>query len=332
MIISRTPFRISFFGGGTDYPVWYNKNGGAVINVTINKYCFITIRRLPPFFEYKHRIRYYIREDVKSISEIKHPSVRECLKFLNHDDGIEIVHHADLPAQSGLGSSSTFTVGLLNAIYALNNYMPSKRELAINAIHVEQDLIRENVGSQDQTAAAFGGLNRIDFGGNEQISVKPIILSEEKIQLLQDNLMLFFTGLSRTASDIAKEQIRSTNKKSKELKTMQDLLEEAFSILISKNTPMDEFGLLMNDQWQIKRSITKMISNSEIDSIYEAGIRAGALGGKLLGAGGGGFILFYVQPNKQKSVKNKLKHLLHVPLRFEFTGSQIIYSSHDDNF
>jgi D-glycero-alpha-D-manno-heptose-7-phosphate kinase len=243
-----------------------------------------------------------------------------------------MVHHADLPARSGLGSSSTFTVGLLNAIYALKNHMPSKRELAINAIHVEQDLIRENVGSQDQTAAAFGGLNRIDFGGNEHISVKPIVLSQEKIQLLQDNLMLFFTGLSRTASDIAKEQIRSTTKKSKELKTMLDLLEEAFSVLINKNTPMDEFGLLMNDQWQIKRSITKMISNSEIDSIYEAGIRAGALGGKLLGAGGGGFILFYVQPNKQKSVKNKLKHLLHVPLRFDYTGSQIIYSSHDDNF
>lgn len=331
MVISRTPFRISFFGGGTDYPAWYKNNGGAVISATINKYSFVTARLLPPYFNYKNIFRYYLREEVNNLDEIKHPSIRECLKFLNYSKGVEIVHHADIPAQSGMGSSSTFTVGLLNALYGLNNYMPTKRELAINAIHIEQQKIKENVGSQDQTAAAFGGLNRIDFGGNEEIFVTPIIISSERIKELQDNFMLFFSGFPRNATDIASEQIISIPNKTVELREMMTLLEEGFSIL-KNNSSLDEFGKLLNIQWQLKRSMSSKITTNQIDDIYEKGLKAGALGGKLLGAGGGGFILFYVKPEMQEAIKNVFSKLLYVPFRFEFTGSQIIYHSHDNNF
>ena len=230
MIISRTPFRISFFGGGTDYPVWYREHGGSVISTTINKYCFITARYLPPFFEFKNRIRYYQHEETQTTDEIQHPSVRECSKFLNFENGLEIVHNADLPAQSGLGSSSTFTVGLLNALYGLKNYMPTKRELALDAIHIEQNLIGESVGSQDQTAAAFGGLNKISFSQKDIIDVDSLIISNERRNELQNNLMLFFTGFSRTASDIAKKQIELTSQKEKDKK------HEGLSILITGRT------------------------------------------------------------------------------------------------
>ena len=331
MIISRTPFRISFFGGGTDYPIWYNDHGGAVINATINKYCFITVRNLPPFFKYKHRIRYYLHEETNTLDEIKHPSVRECSKYLNIDNGIEMVHNADLPAQSGLGSSSTFTVGLLNSLHALQNYMPAKRELALDAIHVEQNLIHENVGSQDQTAAAFGGFNKITFSGVNIIEIEPIIISKERLSMLQDNLLLFFTGFARNASEIAQKQIEVTPKKEKELHTMMDICKEALQYLVNNNRSLDEFGKLLDKQWKIKRGLTNKITNNEIDSIYSAGIKAGALGGKLLGAGGGGFMLFYVPKHKQKSVKEVLKSKLLVPFNFEFTGSKIIYFSHQDN-
>ena len=331
MIISRTPFRISFFGGGTDYPIWYEEHGGCVINATINKYCFITARYLPPFFKYKHRIRYYEHEETQTLDEIKHPSVRECAKFLKIDKGIEIVHNADLPAQSGLGSSSTFTVGLLNALHALKNYMPTKRELALEAIHVEQDLIGENVGSQDQTAATFGGLNRISFDGNKDIDVEPIIISNKRRNELEDNLLLFFTGFARTASEVARTQIEVTQKKEKELNMMMEICDKALECLIDTKESVDEFGKLLNDQWKIKRSLTKKITNKDIDSIYTVGIEAGALGGKLLGAGGGGFMLFYVPKENQKRVKDALKKKLCVPFRFENTGSKIIYYSHADS-
>lgn len=331
MIISRTPFRISFFGGGTDYPVWYEKHGGQVINVTINKYCFITTRYLPPFFKYKHRIRYYQHEETQKLDEIKHPSVRECAKYLKINKGIEIVHNADLPAQSGLGSSSTFTVGLLNALHSLQNYMPTKRELALEAIHVEQDLIRESVGSQDQTAAAFGGLNKISFNGCKDIDVESIIISNERLSELQDNLMLFFTGFARTASDIAKKQIEVTPNKEKELNTMMEICNEGLLRLTDSKQSLDKFGELLDEQWQIKRSLTDKISNKDIDDIYKSGIEAGALGGKLLGAGGGGFMLFYVPKDKQEKVQTALKETLFVPFRFEYTGSKIIYYSHADS-
>ena len=327
MIISRTPFRISFFGGGTDYPTWYKEHGGMVINSSINKYCYILARELPPFFPFKYRLRYYITEEIQKIKDIQHPSIKECLNFLNIDEGLEIVHNADLPAQSGLGSSSTFTVGLLNSLYALKSYMPTKKELALNAIHVEQSMIKEAVGSQDQTVAAFGGLNKITFNGTKNIEVEPIIIPDERRSQLQDNLMLFFTGFARNASEIAIKQIGATFSKEKELNSMMEVCNEGLKRLTDSKISLDEFGNLLNDQWEIKRSLTNKISNKEIDSIYVAGIKAGALGGKLLGAGGGGFMLFYVPKNKQNSVKEALKSKLFVPFRFEFTGSKIIYFS-----
>ena len=331
MIISRSPFRISFFGGGTDYPVWYEKFGGSVINATINKYCFITARFLPPFFDYKYRVRCYLHEEAQKVNEIKHPSVRECIKYLKLEKGIEIVHNADLPARSGLGSSSTFTVGLLNALHAINNYMPTKRELAMQAIDVEQNFIKESVGSQDQTAAAFGGFNKITFNSASDIDVDPIIIKKERQFELENNLLLFFTGFARTASEIAKEQISITTKKEKELKTMLEISKEGLSRLTDEKQSLDQFGELLDEQWKIKRSLTNKISNKNIDEIYTAGINAGAIGGKLLGAGGGGFMLFYVPKGKQKNVINALKKKLFVPFRFEFTGSKIIYYSHQDN-
>ena len=331
MIISRTPFRISLFGGGTDYPVWYNKYSGQVISATINKYCFITARYLPPFFDYNHRIRYYKQEEKNNLDDIEHPSVRETAKFLNIEKGIEIVHNADLPAQSGLGSSSTFTVGLLNVLYGLKNYMPTKRELALNAIHIEQDLIGENVGSQDQTAAAFGGFNKIIFSKNNIVDVSPILLSQDRMLQLENNLMLFFTGFARNASDIAAEQIKTTLDKKNELNKMLEICSEGMHILNNEKESLHRIGSLLNEQWQIKRNLTNKISNKEIDDIYSTGISAGALGGKILGAGGGGFILFYVPKINQNKVQTALKPKLHVPFRFDNTGSKIIYYSHQNN-
>ena len=331
MVISRTPFRISFFGGGTDYPVWYKENGGSVLSTTINKYCYITTRFLPPFFDYKHRIRYFKREDVKTIDQIKHPSVRECMKYLKIKEGIEIVHHADLPARSGLGSSSSFTVGLLNALWGLKNSMPSKEELMYQAIHIEQDLINENVGSQDQAAAAFGGFNRFDFLKNGNIQSRPILIDQEGLSCLQNNLLLFFTGISRTASKIAGQKIQAIPKRHEQLLRMMNLVDDAFTLLKEGKDNMDEFGRLLDEQWNIKKTITKNISNDKIDSIYETALKSGALGGKLLGAGNGGFIVFYVQPKYQRSVIQKLSPLLHVPFKFEFEGSKIIYYSNNNH-
>ena len=332
MIISRTPFRISFFGGGTDYPVWYKEHGGAVLATSINKYCYINVRYLPPFFDHKHRVRYSIREEVQNISEIKHPSARECLAFLNFDRGVEIQHNSDLPARIGVGSSSSFTVGLLNALYALKGKMITKRQLALEAIHVEQDRIKENVGSQDQTTAAFGGFNKIEFGGEQHIQVRPITLDAEKIQLFQEHLMLFFTGFVRTASEIAGEQIKKTPERENELNKMFEMVDEAISILNGDSSDITDFGRLLHEAWMIKRSLTNKITTPFIDEIYETVIKAGALGGKLLGAGGGGCILFFVEPELQSKVKEKLKNLLYVPFKFENLGSQIIYYSPQNNF
>lgn len=332
MIISRTPFRISFFGGGTDYPAWYNENGGRVLSTSINKYCYITCRYLPPFFDYKYRIVYSLREETNEISEIKHPSVRECLKFMNLDKGVEIHHDGDLPAKTGLGSSSSFTVGLLNALYALKGRMVTKKQLALGAICVEQERIKENVGSQDQMVAAFGGLNKINFAKGHNIEVQPVTLSAERIDLFQDHLMLFFTGFSRRASEIASEQIKETPNKIKELKDMCAMVGGAIEILNDSKTLLDEFGKLLGESWKLKRSLTSKVSTPVIDQIYETAVRAGATGGKLLGAGGGGFILFFVKPQLQSRVREELKGLLYVPFRFENLGSQIIYYQPDSNF
>lgn len=325
MIISRTPFRISFFGGGTDYPVWYKENGGAVLSTTINKYCYLNCREFPPFFDMKSRIVWAKIESVNSVDEIQHPSVREVIKFLNlSDTGLEVHHSADLPARSGMGASSSFTVGILNALYALKGEMAGKRKLALDAIHVEQDLMKENVGSQDQAAAAYGGFNKIIFGGDNHIEVLPVGVPSQQLAELQGNLMLFFTGLTKLTTEITPEQIKNTPKKSAELNQMRKLVDDAVKTL-SNNGDIDDFGRLLHETWQLKRSLSSKITNKEIDDIYEAGMAAGALGGKLLGAGGGGFILFYVQPGNQAKVKEALKHLIHVPFKFESSGSQIIH-------
>lgn len=332
IIISRTPFRISFFGGGTDYPVWYKEHGGAVLATSINKYCYITLRYLPPFFDYNHRIVYSKFEQAKDLSEIVHPSARETLKFMNMNRGVELHHDADLPARTGLGSSSAFTVGLLNASYALQGKMVTKRQLALDAIHIEQDMIKENVGSQDQTTAAFGGLNKIEFGGEQEIKVNPITITAEKTRSLQDHLMLFFTGFSRTASEIAGEQIKKTPDRTDELNRMLEMVDKAIGILNGSGSDITDFGRLLHESWMIKRSLTDKITTSQIDKIYESALQAGALGGKLLGAGGGGFILFFVEPELQSKVKEKLKNLLYVPIRFDNIGSQIIYYAPEDNY
>ena len=333
MIISRTPFRISFFGGGTDYPSFYEEHGGAVLSTTINKYCYIVCRHLPPFFEYNYDIRYRKREETQTIAEIQHPSVRECLNFLDFNKHrVEIQHNADLPAMTGLASSSAFTVGLLNALYALKGQIITKRKLAMEAIHIEQDKIGENVGSQDQTAAAFGGFNKIEFGGSRKIWVHPITLEQSKRDFLQNHFMLFFTGFTRNASEIAAEQIKKTPGNIEELKVMMDMVEEAINILNGKQEGYTDFGKLLHESWMIKRSLTSLITNTPIDEVYEAALKAGASGGKLLGAGGGGFMLLFVNPELRQKVKEKLSKLLYVPFTFHDLGSQIVYYAPEDNY
>ena len=333
MIISRTPLRISFFGGGTDYPIFYKEaHGGAVLSTTINKHSYVICRRLPPFFDYNYRIRYTVREETKTIAEIKHPSVRECLNFMNFGYGIEIQHNADLPAMSGLGSSSAFTVGLLNALYALKGELISKRQLALKAIHIEQDLIKENVGSQDQTIASFGGFNKIEFGGQRKIMVYPMTLEPGKINYLQRHLMLFFTGFPRSASEIAAEQIKMTPQKTSELTSMMQMVDEAVKVLNGPQEGYDDFGKLLHEAWQLKRSLTPRISTSLIDEIYESARKAGAIGGKLLGAGGGSFILLFANPKEHEKIKERLGKLLYVPFEFHDLGSQIIYYAPEQNY
>ena len=329
MIICRTPTRISFFGGGTDYPVWYRENNGMVLSTTINKYSYITLRYLPKIFDYNFRIRYFSTEQTQSLEEIKHPSVRECARILGINDGFEMIHHADLPAGTGLGSSSTFTVGMLHSFYSLTNYMPTKRELALKALEIEQQVIGESVGSQDQVAAAFGGFNRIQFGGEKEFEVDPIILGKDRLRKLQDNLLLCFTGFSRSAPEIAQHQIRDTPARIKELTAMSELTVDALSVLTNPTASLDDFGKLLNEQWKIKRSLTSHVSTPELDLIYETAMKNGALGGKLLGAGGGGFMLFYADPSKHDAIQKSLPDKIFVPFRFEDTGSKIVYYSHE---
>lgn len=326
MIISRTPFRISFFGGGTDYPVWYKENGGAVLGTTINKYCWITCRYLPPFFEHSSRISYSRIEQVKDIKEIQHPAVKACLQFMGIEKGVEIHHDGDLPARTGLGSSSSFTVGLIGALYALKGIMPTKNQLALDAIHIEQCLLKENVGSQDQTLAAYGGFNLIEFGGKEVIRVRPVTINPERLKQFEAHLMLFFTGFSRNATDIAAHQIAETPNKKTELTAMRQSVNEGLKILNS-NKDLVEFGKLLHENWLLKRSLTDKISTTAIDEIYEMALKAGALGGKLLGAGGGGFMLIFARPDVQSNIKEKLNKILYVPFQLENLGSQIIFYS-----
>jgi len=323
MIISRTPFRVSFFGGGTDYPPWFEDHGGAVVATTIDKYCYITCRYLPPFFEHKSRIIYSRMEHVDKNTDIQHPAVREVLRFLKIRQGLEIHHDGDLPARTGLGSSSSFTVGLLNASYALKGVMPTKERLAEEAIYIEQKMCKENVGCQDQTLAAYGGFNYIEFGGVNHLKARRIIISAEKLRRLQGNLLMFFTGFSRMASEIAKHQIKNIPKKNKELKEMQGMAKEVLQILNGRD--LNAFGRLLDESWQLKRTLSSKITTPVVDEIYDTAMKNGALGGKLLGAGGGGFVLLYVPKDQQTKVRAKLKKFLEIPFKFEGLGSQIIF-------
>jgi D-glycero-alpha-D-manno-heptose-7-phosphate kinase len=324
MIITSTPLRISFFGGGTDYSVWYREHGGAVLSTTIDKCCYITTRLLPPFFEYHSRVSYSKVENVNRNTAIEHPSVRACLQFLEIGEGVEVHHVADLPARTGLGTSSAFTVGLLLSLYALKGQMRDKHTLAMDAIRVEQELLQEAVGSQDQVSAAYGGFNRINFHPDGNIEVKRILSSQSRFAELQQHLAIYFTGFSRTASEIAQEQLRMTPHKQRELETMFQLVSEAEAILTSPSRSLDDFGRLLHESWQIKKSLTQRITNASIDEIYEAGISAGALGGKLLGAGGGGFMLFFVPPDRQEELRIRLKKFLRVPFTFSNSGSRVV--------
>jgi D-glycero-alpha-D-manno-heptose-7-phosphate kinase len=329
MIITRTPFRISFLGGGTDYPGWYREHGGAVLATTINKYCYITCRPLPQFFEYKHRIVYSKIECVNNNDEIQHPAVRAVLNWAKVDQGLEVHHDGDLPARSGLGSSSSFTVGLLHALQGLNGKMASKDSLARDAIHVEQNVIGENVGSQDQVSAAFGGFNRIQFKRNDSFDVAPVILPVQRRQELNDHLMLFFTGFSRIASEVAKSQIENLKNREKELILMYEMVDEAINILQNEKESIDSFGKLIHSSWQYKRSLSDRVSTPEIDNIYQAAMEAGAIGGKILGAGGGGFLLVFAKPERHAEIRKRLNNLIHVPFEFEDSGSRVVlYQPH----
>jgi D-glycero-alpha-D-manno-heptose-7-phosphate kinase len=322
MIITRTPFRISFFGGGTDYPGWYLKHGGAVLSTSIDKYCYITLRHLPPFFEHNLRLVYSVVEACRTIDEIQHPAVRETLRFLQCGKSLEIHHDGDLPARSGMGSSSSFTVGLLNALYALQGRMVSQRRLLTESIHIEQNLIGETVGSQDQAAAAYGGLNHILFKPDGHISVRPVIISPARKQQLSDHLMLFYTGIRRFASEVASTYVPTICDREKQLFRMADMVNEGLDILADGD--LLDFGRLLHQAWEEKRALSKSISNSTVDGFYEKARQAGALGGKLTGAGGGGFLLLFVPPEKQPEVRKALHNLLHIPFSFDSDGSQII--------
>lgn len=324
MIITRTPFRISFFGGGTDYPTWFRRHGGEVLATTIDKYCYISCRRLPPFFEYKHRIVYSHIENVMSAEQIQHPAVRAVMTWQHVTEGLEIHHDGDLPARSGLGSSSSFTVGLINALAALNGRQISKAGLAHAAIHVEQNVIGESVGSQDQISAAYGGFNWIEFQRDGGFLVEPVILHQARKQALHSHLMLCFTGFSRIASDVAKSQIDNMRQRVTELTKMRAMVADAVQILRDENCRIEEFGKLLDEGWRYKRSLSDRVSTPEIDAMYEAAITAGALGGKLLGAGGGGFLLLFVPPPRQSAVRAALPNVVHVPFQFESSGSRVV--------
>jgi D-glycero-alpha-D-manno-heptose-7-phosphate kinase len=324
MIISRTPFRISLFGGGTDYPAWYREHGGAVIGMAINKYCYLSVRWLPPFFEHRSRIVYSQVELINDIADIQHPAVRGILSEMGISRGIEIHHDADLPARSGLGSSSAFTVGLLHALNALEHRMIAKRDLAKEAIRIEQDVLKENVGSQDQLWAAYGGFNRMDFHPDDTFAVNPIVLSPGRREALSQSLMLCFTGFSRFASDFANDQINNMNNRKRQLRTMRTMVDAAADILSDERSPVRELGELLHESWVLKRELSDTVSNREIDDIYEAGRDAGALGGKLLGAGGGGFMVFLAEPEKHDAIRERLKKLIHVNVDFDTDGSKIV--------
>lgn len=323
MIITKTPFRMSFFGGGTDMPDFFNEHGGAVISTTFDKYCYVNVRHLPRFFDYKTELAYSKMERVVEVDQIVHPAIREAMKYMDMHE-IRLTYEADLPARSGLGTSSSFAVGMINAFYALKGKYADKKRLADEAIYLERTLCDEMGGWQDQIAAAYGGLNRINFSA-DGYTVDPIIISPERKRQFNDRLMLFFTGFTHFSAEV--QSANGKTDKTKEKLEMLGLVDEAQAILTNKNASLDEFGKLLDLTWKLKRKTGDKVSTDSIDMLYERGIKAGALGGKLLGAGGGGFLLFYVEPDKQISVKNAMSDLLYVPFEFENGGTRVIHFS-----
>ena len=323
MIYTKTPFRMSFLGGGTDYEPFFREHGGSVLSTTFDKYCYVSVRHLPRFFEHRNQLTYSRIERTRTVEEIEHPMVRNAMQMLDMDE-LFISYDADLPARSGLGSSSSFAVGLLYAFHALKGHFISKRDLAREAIYLERTLCAESGGWQDQIAVAYGGMNRIDFFPNG-FEVKPIIITPERKAALNRNLMLFFTGFSRLSSEIAGEQVKSTHDNTARLKQMLQLTDEGEAILSDRHGDLDEFGRLLHEAWQLKRGLTNKVSTDALDGIYQTAMHNGAIGGKLLGAGGGGFFLFYVPEAYQESVRASLDGLLYVPYKFEGSGTKILY-------
>ena len=324
MIITKTPFRMSFFGGGTDMESYFREYGGAVLSTTFDKYCYVTVRHLPRFFEYSTELAYSKMERVRDVEEINHPAVRNAMKMLDMHE-IRLTYEADLPARSGLGTSSSFAVGMLNAFHCLKGKYVGKKELADEAIYLERKLCKEAGGWQDQIAAAFGGMNRIEFNKDGTYFVRPIIIHPERKRQLNDNLVMFFTGFTRFSSDMQKVNIADYGEKVMQLQQMYDLVNDAEKILVDKYSDLDDFGRLLNLTWKLKRQTGGAITTNSIDALYEKGIAAGAIGGKLLGAGGGGFLIFYVQPDKKFDVMEAMSDLLCVPFRFEDGGTQVIH-------
>jgi D-glycero-alpha-D-manno-heptose-7-phosphate kinase len=325
MVIVQTPLRISFFGGGTDYQVWIREHGGEVLATSIDKYIYTHLRLANPYHEHKFRTIYSRVENTNTIDEIVHPAVREAYRFMGVTEGLELHHDSDIPARSGMGSSSSFMVGLLHALHTLGGQHVDKTTLATEAIHIEQEMIKENVGCQDQVMAAFGGFNHILFHPDGSFTCQPVAMKRERNQQLHSHLMLFYTGVQRMASDVAAEQIKNTPKKADELRAIQNMVGEGIKIL-SGSGPITDFGKMLHEGWQMKRGLSSKITNSAIDEIYGAALSAGAVGGKLLGAGGGGFMLFLVPPEKQASVRSKLQKLLHIKFAFESRGTNVIFS------
>ena len=326
MIITKTPFRMSFFGGGTDMESFFREYGGAVLSTTIDKYCYVTVRHLPRFFEYSTHLTYSRTEYITDIEQIEHPAIRNAMKMLDMHE-IRLVYDADLPARSGLGTSSSFAVGMLNAFYALKGKYAGKKKLADDAIYLERVMCSEEGGWQDQIAAAFGGMNRIEFYTDGSYEVRPIIIHPERKNLLNQNLLMFFTGFTRNSSDIQRANTSGYSEKKELLRQMYTLVDKAEHILEDKESDLDEFGYLLDRSWKLKRQTGSAITNDSIDSLYYRGISAGALGGKLLGAGGGGFLVFYVQPQHQSSVMEAMSGCLHIPFCFETGGTQIVHYS-----
>jgi D-glycero-alpha-D-manno-heptose-7-phosphate kinase len=324
MVITKTPYRVSFFGGGTDFPLWFRENGGSVISTAINQFCYVSVRRKPPFFPHKHRFVYSEMEDVNELKDIKHPAIKGVLQWLQWEDGLEIHHDGDLPARSGLGSSSAFTVGLLNAMYQLMGRATTLQQLAKDAIQVEQEVIGEVVGSQDQIAVACGGFNRIDFLPEGDWVVKPVSVSSTRLQQLQDHLLLYFTGFSRFASQIEASKLVNFSSRKQELQRMMQMVTDAENLLIDESRDLHEFGSMLQEAWEYKKSLSTGVTTTAIDDIYNRAIAAGAIGGKILGAGGGGFMLFFVSPENQPAVRKALNGFIEVPFQFEQEGSRVV--------